>query len=109
MTDDIDSLMYSGARGRYAFPTTMAGYTREKTPRSSSRMEISVLAPGKLFDPRLRDCAQAGSRNLGPFDRSLFVRPSPWRGGRLRLMKIESTLRCDMITWLCYCSLRFQI
>ena len=99
MTDDTDSLMYSGARGRYAFPTTAAGDTREKeTPRSASRMEINVRDPGgKLFDPRLRDCAQASSRNLGPFDRSLFVRPSPWRGSRLRLMKIESTLRCDMI------------
>ena len=47
MTDDIDSLMYSGARGRYAFPTTAAGDTREKeTPRSASRMEINVGDPG---------------------------------------------------------------
>ena len=49
MTDDTDSLMYSGARGRYAFPTTAAavGDTREEeTPRSAPRMEINVGDPG---------------------------------------------------------------
>lgn len=53
MTDDIDSLMYSGARGRYAFPTTAAGDTREETPRSASRMEINLGAHEGAVRPQV--------------------------------------------------------
>ena len=68
MTDDIDSLMYSGARGRYAFPTTAAGDTREETPRSASRMEINVRAHGWGGGCSTRGCVIVHNRAHATWD-----------------------------------------
>ena len=77
MTDDVDSLMYSGARGRYAFPTTAAEWDarrEEETPRSSSRMEIKCGRPGENCS--IRGCVIAHKR--APATRDLLTGPCPF-------------------------------